>query len=37
MCDNDEKCEELIDLFHRAAFRHSKLSDYLVPCRDQRD
>ncbi|CAF1047732.1 unnamed protein product [Rotaria sordida] len=37
MCDKDEKCEKLIDPFHRAAFRHSKLSDYLIPCRDQRD
>jgi hypothetical protein len=22
---------------HRAQYRHSELSDYLVPCRNQRD
>ena len=34
-CDQDNKCSQLGNPLHRAQFRHSKLPDYLVPCRYQ--
>ncbi|CAF2714671.1 unnamed protein product [Rotaria sp. Silwood2] len=36
MCKHDKKCTQLDDAFHRAAYRHTDLPDFLVPCRDQR-
>jgi hypothetical protein len=35
MCQNDDKCSQLGEPFHRAQFRHSKLPDYLIPCKHQ--
>jgi hypothetical protein len=35
MCKNDTKCSHVNDPFHRAEYRHTDLSDFLVPCRDK--
>ncbi len=35
MCQNNDKCQQLGEPLHRAQFRHSKLPDYLIPCRYQ--
>jgi hypothetical protein len=36
-CPEDSKCSKLGEPLHRAEFRHSKLPDYLIPCRDQQE
>ncbi|CAM4742999.1 unnamed protein product [Rotaria magnacalcarata] len=35
MCKFDKKCDKIVDPFHRAAYRHTDLPDFLKPCRDQ--
>ncbi|CAF2763646.1 unnamed protein product [Rotaria sp. Silwood2] len=35
MCKFDKKCDQIIDPFHRAAYRHTDLPDFLKPCHDQ--
>ena len=35
-CSYGSKCYKVTDPFHRAEFRHKDLSDFLVPCRDQK-
>ncbi|CAF2136304.1 unnamed protein product [Rotaria magnacalcarata] len=35
MCKCNKKCDQVVDPFHRAAYRHTDLSDFLKPCRDQ--
>ncbi|UJR12850.1 hypothetical protein I4U23_017024 [Adineta vaga] len=34
-CHEDENCKKLVDPFHRAKYRHTGWSDYLIPCRFQ--
>ena len=34
-CSDDKNCAKLTDPIHRAEYRHTNLSDYLVPCRHQ--
>jgi hypothetical protein len=34
-CSRDTKCPEVTDPAHRCSYRHTGLSDYLYPCRDQ--
>lgn len=36
-CRNDEKCDQLDDPFHRAAYRHTARPDFLSPCRRQKE
>ena len=33
ICKNDTNCKRVGDPHHRAEFRHSKLPDFLIPCR----
>ena len=35
MCKYDKKCEQRVNPFHRATYRHTDLPDFLKPCRDQ--
>ena len=35
MCADDRNCSKLLNPVHRAEYRHSGLSDYLMPCRFQ--
>jgi hypothetical protein len=35
-CKADKTCRHRTNPMHRAQYRHSELSDYLVPCRNQR-
>ena len=35
LCSHDENCSEKINPVHRATYRHTKLPDYLIPCRYQ--
>ncbi|CAF1369525.1 unnamed protein product [Adineta steineri] len=34
-CSDDKNCSDLINPVHRAQYRHTGLSDYLYPCRNQ--
>ena len=35
LCRNDKRCNQLVNPFHRAEYRHTDLPDYLLPCRYQ--
>jgi hypothetical protein len=35
MCKHDKSCKQLDDPLHRAAYRHTDLPDFLIPCRDK--
>lgn len=35
MCKHDKKCNQVTDPLHRAEYRHTDLSDFLIPCRYQ--
>ncbi|CAF1117327.1 unnamed protein product [Adineta steineri] len=35
MCKYDKKCKKIVDPFHRAEYRHTELTDFLIPCRYQ--
>jgi uncharacterized protein (TIGR02452 family) len=37
LCRYDKNCREIIDPIHRAQYRHSNLSDYLIPCKYQKN
>jgi hypothetical protein len=36
-CQYDDKCRQLEDPVHRASYRHSKMADFLIPCRYQQN
>jgi hypothetical protein len=36
-CRYDPNCRQLEDPVHRASYRHSKMADFLIPCRHQKE